>query len=189
MFCLDYMESIKAVDEKTIFKYGQRYNITVKDSYKVDTAYFSFLLSLDTTKNREQIKNHYQPLQALYYIREGNLQSFHVNCYASGFPNLKWDKEGAFNTFIPKQQAQLDSIVPLVTQLNFLVPLSQTEIISSTDYEYVIVVHWSRFMGRQSKRLIKIVQENAKLSLAEKIRVIYANNDNIQFLTQKNGSR
>ncbi len=34
-------------------------------------------------------------------------------------------------------------------------------------------------MGRQSKRLIRIVRENAKLAPSKKIRIVYANNDNL----------
>jgi hypothetical protein len=34
-------------------------------------------------------------------------------------------------------------------------------------------------MGRQSKRLIHFVQENSKLEKEKKVKIIYANNDNI----------
>lgn len=180
------IKSIKEIDETAILKYGKKFNIPNNDSYEVDTAYLSYLMSLDTIKNHGQIKNHYQPLQALYYNSNGTLESFHVNCYASGFPNLIWDKDDLFNTFIPKQQAPLDSIVPLATQLKYLKPLSKTSIISTEDFEYVIVVHWNRFMGRQSKRLIKIVQENVKLSEDVKVKFVYANSDNMHFLAKRN---
>lgn len=173
------MKSIKEVGETTILKYGKKYNIPNQDSYRIDTAYFSFLFSIDTTRYKSQIKNHYQPLQALYYDNKGNLQSFQVNCYAGGFPNLQWDRDSIFSVFVPKQQAPLDSIVPLETQMKYLFPLSQTEKISVEEYDYIIVVYWNRFMGRQSKRLIKFVQENAKLSKDKKIKIIYANNDNL----------
>jgi hypothetical protein len=102
-----------------------------------------------------------------------------VNCYAGGFPNLNWNRQGIFNEFIPKQQAPIDSLLTLTTQLNFLKPLSKSYLISTESYDYVIVVYWSRFMGRQSKRFIRIIQKNIQLEKTKKVKIIYANNDNI----------
>ena len=171
------MKNTKAVDESTIIRYSNKYNISEADSYELDTAYISFLYSLDTTKYKSQIKNHYQPLQALYYSPSGQLQSFQVNCYTGGFPNLKWDRNEIMTEFPPKQQAPLDSIVPLKTQMKYLKPLSQTESFLENEYDYIVIVYWSRFMGRQSKRLIHFVQENSRLASDKKVKIIYANND------------
>ena len=101
------LKKIKTVDEKTIVQYAKKYNIPDVDSYELDTAYFSYLFSLDTTKYKSQIKNHYQPLQALYYDNLGYLKSFQVNCYAGGFPNLKWDRNEIMTTFPPDSKPQL----------------------------------------------------------------------------------
>lgn len=82
------MKNSKSVDESTIIRYANKYNVPLTDNYELDTSYISFLYSHDTSKYKSQIKNHYQPLQALYYDNSGHLQSFQVNCYAGGFPNL-----------------------------------------------------------------------------------------------------
>ena len=58
-------------------------------------------------------------------------------------------------------------------------PLNDKSTIELNDYDFVVLVHWSRFMGRQSKRLIKIVQENAAQNKNYRIKIIYLNNDNI----------
>ena len=145
------MKKMKNVDENTIARFAKKYNIPASDNYEIDTAYFSCLFSLDTTQFKQEIKNHYQPLQALYYDNSGELKSFQVNCYAGGFPNLKWDRNEIMTTFPPKQQAPIDSIVPLETHLKYLKPLSQTEKIRPVNYDYIVIVHWNRFMGRQSK--------------------------------------
>lgn len=173
------IKSIKSVDEKDITRYAKKYNIPISDSYELDTAYFSYLLSYDTAKYQLAIKNHYQPLQALYYDDSAHLKSFQVNCYAGGFPNLKWDREWIMSSFPPKQQAPLDSLVSLQTQLNYLKPLSETTKFKTDNYDYIVIVYWNRFMGRQSKRLIRLVQENSKLATADKVKIIYANNDNL----------
>ena len=173
------MKKIKTIDEKTIVRYSKKYNIPIADSYEIDTSYFSFLFSLDTTQYKAQIKNHYQPLQALYFDKTGQLQSFQVNCYAGGFPNLNWDRNGIMTTFPPKQQAPLDGILSFEKQLTYLRPLSNIDNISADRYDYIVVVYWNRFMGRQSKRLIRFVQDNSKLAKEKKVKIIYANTDNI----------
>lgn len=173
------MKKTKTVDEEIIFRYAEKYNIPVADNYELDTAYFSYLFSLDTARYSEQIKNHYQPLQALYYDNTGHLKSFQVNCYAGGFPNIKWDRNEIMTTFPPKKQAPIDSIVSLETQMKYLKPLSQTTQFKKDSYDYIVIVYWNRFMGRQSKRLIRFVQENGTLELVKKVKIIYVNTDNI----------
>jgi hypothetical protein len=46
------------------------------------------------------------------------------------------------------------------------------------DYDYVVYVFYSKFMGRQNKRFIRFIQENNKLSNEKQVRVIYINMDN-----------
>lgn len=169
---------LKQVDEKTILHYAKKYNINSTENYELDTAYFTFLKSFDTKLFKQQIKNHYPPLHALYYNKTGQLQSFQINCYAGGFPNLKWNKNGIIKTFPPKQQAPLDTIISLKTQLKFLKPLSNTEKSTTNDYYYIVIIYWSKFMGRQSKRLIGFVQDNVKLATDKRVKIIYVNTDN-----------
>jgi hypothetical protein len=151
------INNIEAVDEQTIFRYAEKYNIPAADIYEVDTTYFSYLFSLDTVLFKERINNHYQALQALYNDNSGHLKSFQVNCFAGGFPNLKWNSNKTMTTFPPKQQAPIDSFLPLEVHLKYLNPLSLTEKIRINDYDFIVIVYWNRFMGRQSKRLIRFV--------------------------------
>ena len=102
-----------------------------------------------------------------------------MNCYTGGFPNLRWDRNEIMSTFPPKEQAPIDSIVSLETQMQYLKRLSQTEQHFFESYDYVVIVYWNRFMGRQSKRLIRYVQDNVKLENNRKVKVIYVNTDNI----------
>jgi hypothetical protein len=173
------MKKMKQIDEKTIVRYSKKYAIPVSDSYELDTSYFSFLLSCDTSVHKKQIKNHYQPLQALYFDKSRKLTSFQINCYAGGFPNLDWNRNEIMSTFPPKQQAPPDSILSFEKQLSFLRPLTTTEHLSTDNIDYIIVVYWSKFMNRQSRRLIRFVQQNSKLSNDRQVKIIYANTDNV----------
>jgi len=172
------MKKIKPISAKTILQYSKKYNIPLADSYELDTSFISFIYSIDTLKYKEQCKNHYQPLQALYYDKSGQMQSFHINCYASGFPNLNWGRNSTLTEFPPKLQAPIDSILPLEKQLGYLRPLSSTEKLTTNNYDFFVIVYWDRFMGRQSKRLIHFIQDNCKLAINKKVKIIYVNNDN-----------
>jgi hypothetical protein len=130
-------------------------------------------------KYKYHIKNYLQPLQALYYDKSGQLQSFQINCYAGGYPNLKWDRNEVMTTFPPKEQAPIDSILPLNIQLKYIQQLPDSKDISTEEYDYIVFVHWNRFMGRQSKRLIQAVKANAKLAENQKVKIIYVNTDAI----------
>ncbi|MGJ8661123.1 MAG: hypothetical protein ACSHXL_03730 [Bacteroidota bacterium] len=174
------MHKLKPLNEQTIVSYSEKYDIPSGDNYELDTSYFNYLFSLDSTKYSWQIKNHYQPLQALYYDTTGHLVSYQLNCYAGGFPNLNWDKHVETITFPPNQQAPLDSILPIEKQITFLSAFPQTNNIVIDGYDYiVVVVYWSRYMGRQSKRLIHYVQERSKIATEKKVKILYVNTDNV----------
>ncbi len=171
------LKNISDINDAEVCSYAESYQIPTKDSYRLEKSYTDFLLSLDTNLFREEIQNHYQPLQALYYDTSGQLQSFHINCYAGGFPNLKWNRNKNMETFPPKQQAPLDTILPLNTQLKYLQALAGSEPFVTEDYEYVVFVYWSANMGRQSKRFIRIVQKNSLLATDNSVKLVYVNTD------------
>jgi hypothetical protein len=166
------------LEEKDIYKLAKQYKVPPGDCYNLDTNYIWYFKTIDTTRFKENIKNHYQPMQALYYKNTGYLQSFHINCWAGGFPNLRWDRDNILARFPPLEQAPVDSILPLDSLLKYLKPLSLTQKFVISDYDYIVVVFWNRMMGKQSKRLIHFIQENCKLAKAEKVKLIYVNNDN-----------
>ena len=124
---------------------------------------------------------HGQPLQALYFNCHGQLISFHNNCYTGGFPNLKWDRNDLFSVFPPRSRIPVDSVYTLEKVLeNVYSPDGEkaTARIKS-DCSYYCVVFWNVFMSRQSKRLIRLVQDNLKLvHEPDCVEVFYINDDN-----------
>jgi len=173
------LHDTKALDKKTIVDYSVKRGIPAADNFELDTMYLVFLNKVDTFlyKNSER-KNHYQPLQALYYNKQGKLESFIINCYARGIPNLKWNRGGILDTFIPRKQAPLDSILPLFEHLKFLKALPGAQRFDFGKDDYTVIVYWNYFMGRQSQRLIKAIQQNVMLAKNKKVRIIYVNTDN-----------
>jgi hypothetical protein len=168
----------KEIEEKKIERISKRFDLPSADVFELDTAFYSFLTSHDTAAYKLQIKNHIQPLQALYFSQTGQLLSYQINCYAGGFPNITWERDSIFSVFPPRQQAPIHTLVSVSTQIEYLKPLTHSEKINLDNYDYLVFVYWSEFMGRQSRRFLESVKNNRLLSENEKIRVIYVNNDN-----------
>lgn len=109
----------KELTPEEIISQAKKYSIQATDCYEMDTTYMTYVFAIDTAYKIER-KNHFQPLQALYYDSTGKLVSYHVNCSVGGFPNLKWNKFGAFDEFPARSQAKLDTLVDLKTHLTFV---------------------------------------------------------------------
>lgn len=179
------MKSFKPRNEECIKKYADKYNISAASMCVLDTSYLGFIKNIDTVQ-KYNAKNHYQPLQVLYFDQAGNLISFHNNCHAGGFPNLKWNRDGILESFVPRSQIEVDSLMNFQKQLTYLRRVNGEPMILS-DYDttrYNVVVYWNVFMGRQSKRLIRFVNANCKLAQNEAVNILFVNND--QFLQHLN---
>ena len=171
---------------KKIQKFADKYNIPTNNSFVLDTSYLTFLHKLDTTQ-RGLAKNHFQPLQALYFDKTGQLVSYHINCYAGGFPNLQWDRDGLLDTFVPKSQTPVDTLLTFDKQLQFIRTFDN-KTLNLTEYSKAdnnVVIYWSIFMGRQSKRLIKYIKDNCDLAGGKSVNLLFVNNDNIYGLADE----
>lgn len=178
LYAIVGLHETKKLSKQEIAQCALKNKIPVADNFELDSIYIRFINAIDTLRFASERKNHYQPLQALYYDQQGALKVFIVNCYARGFPNLKWNRGKIFDTFLPARQAPTDSILPLYEHLKYLKPLPGAQRFVYGQNEYIVLVHWNHFMGRQSRHLIEEVQKNMQLVGNHKVRVIYVNNDN-----------
>ncbi len=69
-----------------------------------------------------------------------------------GFPNLKWNRNNVFDTFIPATQTKLDTLMTYETFSGHIKPTIYTKDFSSEEYDYIVVVVWADYMGRQTKK-------------------------------------
>jgi hypothetical protein len=146
--------------------------------YFIDSDYKKSLFKL--TNDSVLLRNHLQPLQASYYNREGALISFHVNCYAPGFPDLNWNYNAAMGAFPPKTQAPADTLLNFQKHFQYLKSNGPAQMAEEKDFDYYIVVYWAGFMKRQSEVLIDAVRENLKLNTQDrKVKIIYVCTDNV----------
>ena len=159
----------EAVSDETRAGYARDYGVPFDEWYELDGTFAEYLIqhyldgrdSVEQNLYRDAVNNHVQPLQALYFDRSGRLVSYHVNCYAGGFPNLKWNHDDAFSSFPPASVSPLDTLVSLQDLLPHVkTPAGEAPTCQSSPVDYTVVVMWPVFMGRQSKRLIKTVKKN-----------------------------
>jgi len=174
------MRGLRPVPVTELPKLAENYGISPDQACVLDTSYRQLLASW-LSHDAETAKNHYQPLQASYYAQTGQLKAFYVNCYAGGFPNLNWNGAGGFRQFPPAPQAPADTVLPLSAYLRYLRQFDGQPLPALPAADYIVVVQWSRFMGRQSRRFIKAVQQNAALAQpGQSVRLLFVNNDNLQ---------
>lgn len=170
----------KHLSDLEISKVSSKLKISDSDSYRLDKDYLNFILSLDTSKYKEERKNHYQPLQALYFDKNGHLKKFYINCYAGGLP-LQWNRNGNLDSFLPKDQAPIDTILNLKKQFSFLrkVNDSSHNLVINSNVDFYVVIYWNKFMYKHSKRLIELIKDNCSKSQNLNVQVVYVNNDNL----------
>lgn len=112
-------------------------NAVFKHDYKLRLA--------ETIGDKGLRKDLQQPLQ--YWIFDsGKLVSNMVNCDATGFPNLKWPIEEYFRDKVVNARG---------TGPEFYNNFLHVQQIEPGTNERIIAISYSRFMGRQNKRLLK----------------------------------
>lgn len=169
----------KTMDEKLHARYLKKLKAPADQAYLLDTNYVHFLEIKDTVNFREQKKNHFQPIQVLYYGHRQYQEAWFINCYAPGFPKLNWNSENRFATFPPKTAAPLDSLISFDQLIGHAQSFKNHPKHKVGEKEpYTVVFIWNRFLKKESKRLHKILLENLKMC-PEPYRIIYINNDNI----------
>jgi len=165
------------IKQSEIIEFSEINNIGYKDIYLLELSYFnSYIKNLDTLLYSKHIKNLLkQPIQVMYFNKKDSLIAFTANCLAPGVPftsKLKWNNDGFFSTFPPKQNnlilseeyniqkidISLDSIKKHIT------PIMYNCEVDTLKYDYTIVIFCGLMLKNQSKELIKIIENNIKLT-------------------------
>lgn len=165
-----------------ISELANTYHIPADKVFMIDTNYRSFLQSNRAEYTSFITENHNHPLQAIFYGRNGSPVSYHNGVYAdAGLSNLRWNKGKPFNSFPPMNVSPLDSMMDFTKHLSFIRTLDNQKLDPAqfAGADYNVIVHWANFPGRQTKRIINIIQKNAKLNTHLKVNYIYVNTDNL----------
>jgi len=174
------IKKIKPLSNDQIKKEIVHFNIGQESNYIIDTALYKKTVK-ELSFNKPDIeKDLLQPLQIKAYNAKGELVLHLINCYVGGVPNLKWNRQGAFNTFPPQQNYiyMPQSVLTLEKENKLIVPLMNCNI-PSNDSAITLVVYWASFMGRQSKILISEIKRYKDANKDKNIRVLFVNIDNL----------
>lgn len=121
---------------------------------QIDTTKF---LELFNSKVLNDKIDHYpfQPLQVKIFDSTGHPIFWVVNCQVGGYPNLRWDRLGTFDCFpiLPLHINVSDSI-KAIDKGDYIIGEE-----NDLTFDYRVDVYVSIMMGRQSKRLIKMVDQ------------------------------
>jgi hypothetical protein len=138
------------------------------------------LNSCDTAAYFQKFKNHSQPLQIMFFDKEGKLVAFLTNCYCGGFPNFKWNRNHSLDTLPARQVTPLDTLISFNKLITLIhnIDNQAPDPCKFINKEYSIVVFWATYFGRQSKRLIKEVEKKyGGFKYDNKAEILYINSD------------
>ena len=175
------IKDIKYLSNEEIQKSSAGLEIPSDQSFELDKYYFTAISGRDSVRNLNgkcspMISKYMQPLQLMYFNEKGELISFHNNCYAGGFPKLKWNSDGQFNQFIPTTTIPItDTALRLNILLPHIKPLNGNLLLTS---DTTVILFWSEFMHKQSKNLIRTAKKNLDLDKSGRHKIIYVNTDN-----------
>lgn len=144
------------IDTKNLIILDSSYKLFCTNNYLPDTSSFNLAL---------------QPLQLRIY-KNDTLVAFQANCNVGGFPNLNWERDRYFNT-IPATHHTLKNAPLLKNEL-----LAMRSALPPSE-NYVVLVFYTNFMHRQSKRLIKFAERLQQLHPDKKFRYMYVNGEEI----------
>lgn len=115
-----------------------------------------------------------QPIQ-IHYFKNGNLESFHANCYAKGsLKNLDWNYQDRFESFIPMSAVENLANHPDLTAVNKI--FKNYDI--SINNKVIIVIFWTRMLEEISKDAIELVLENIRqFDQEEEVKLLLINTD------------
>lgn len=156
---------------------SKKYNIPSDNSYYIDRLKYLKFIQNSSLPNKN-INNHLQPLQTMYFDKKGNCITYFVNCNAPGFPNIKWNYKGALNNFPAGQQTVIDTSFNISALYNTF-SNKPTEVYDYSQVDYTILMFWSDYLGRQTKRFLDAFNDNIKKGNQYKINIIYINTDNL----------
>jgi hypothetical protein len=164
-------------------KAARKYGVQPKDAFIMDSLYYQRFGFAKKADIKGKVKDLFQPLQLRIYDTNGKLLAQYANCNVPpGLFNLNWKVYLDTLPPNPKYVSTNDTLrkVNLQTEFEYARPMYEQTRIASPTSKYYVVIYWSRFMGRQSKRLIKQVKKHY-LPYANQINYIYINTEPLYY--------
>jgi hypothetical protein len=179
---------IKERPDSELQKFTQK-NLPGQTAFKIDTL--AFWEHYKDIGDNQLLHDLYQPIQMMVYDSNHVLKSWEINCYAPGFPNLKWEKYINFDT-IPPTPLRANPYLEVLNKnvgFDFIVDLQGSKIALNKDYDYLFIAYYSLGLRRQSKRLLKAMKKYQEKHPELKIEIIgvYTDDALLHFSTKDEG--
>ncbi|MDX5326788.1 MAG: hypothetical protein LPK80_11070 [Bacteroidota bacterium] len=143
-------EMINEAEFRTDFSIPAHWNILIADGQD----YLRRAYLIDDTSSYSGLL---QPIQVLYFTRDGQTRFHTMNSFIGGFPNLHWEKAIDTSSF----PLELD---PRIRGVQVFHTLNSYEEFVGTDLTYapnsdVLVLQVNYFLWKQGKRLLELVKQ------------------------------
>ncbi|MCU7695122.1 hypothetical protein ACFSPU_03975 [Haoranjiania flava] len=185
------IRSSKFLDDNEIAALANKFKIS-DGIYTLDT---NFISALNNFEYSEQLKNNPGPHPVKYKFRQpllivvfnnatGRQLSFLNNCYAPGFPNLKWRTKNNMQHFPAIGGTPTDTLVNLNDIVTYLKPIQAATL---KEKKYSMLVFWNQYLGRQTGRYLNEVHSYIIKNKVKDISdIYYVNNDNFLYAIEHN---
>jgi len=202
------LKPMKAMDDEAIVRNGEKYGIPKNHEfqYRFDAEYLRAEVSKANDGN-SPIKNLSQPLQLRFFGQSDTMLFNYKNCDVAGGFLPDWNRFGLFATIPPDtmhfpkkgkfcrssddpvrfQELYQDTILLFPQEMANLIPLSvapPASQINLSDADLTIIVVWTVWMKRYTKRLFKQLDQYQKMHPDKKIQLIYVNMEHL-FVQEK----
>jgi len=168
----------KLLSSEKIISKQKRYGVDPSRSYVLNPDYLLEEKKLlnDPMCVISSLNDMLQPLQVRIFDPSDSMIGFQSNCHCGGFPNLRWDRYDVFSTVKASTTVNLtDTAFVFTEDAKNYSPLGHDENITANATDYQVVIFWSAFMGRQSRRLIRIANRHFKDE--SNVQITYVNTD------------
>lgn len=203
MYSVVGLKPMKALDDETILSNGEKYGIPKNYiyRYRFDSEYLIAEVSKAYDQN-SPIKNLSQPLQLRFFGQSDSMLFNYKNCDVAGGFLPDWNRFGLFVSIPPDtlhfpekgkfcktsddpvrfQELYQDTVLLFSQEMANLVPLSgapPSSQINLSDADLTIIVVWTVWMKRYTKRLFKQLQQYQEMHPDKRIQLIYVNMEHL----------
>lgn len=175
----------KHLSEKKLNAWKHEFQIPDSISFTLNDSLFTarfyeFKNRADYDKIRGDVNDYYQPLKAIYIDNDkDSIIACVFNCLADldGF-NLTWNRNGEMSQFPPRFQEFISRVIPVNYHFDIINQHENVKaIIKQTQKKYCVLLFWSAFEGRQTKRFINQVRDNITQFVSDSCQIVYINAD------------
>jgi hypothetical protein len=154
------------IDTKTYHEKKQQWNIAEENCMVLKTNWID---TLRAKKYKPNFSPGFRPLQFQCYDKEGKLISQYSSCEGS------LEKLELFDSYPPKNYHPFDTLFLVKEKEKYLADDLKTNPNFNTDYDLLILVYWSSWMGKPSRKLVEKILNYRTTHAKHNIQLYFVN--------------